>query len=85
MMVAAGRGALSIADNPAMWISATAEIGPKEMRNEDYTIGKRSDAISQNFRLPKLLAAQTAFVSMTPTASGLATSIHGTMRTRCTN
>jgi hypothetical protein len=25
MMVAAGRGALSIADNPAMWISATAE------------------------------------------------------------
>ena len=46
MMVAAGRGALNIADNPAMWISAPAEIEPKEMRNEDYTIGKRSDAMS---------------------------------------
>jgi|HubBroStandDraft_6_1064221.scaffolds.fasta_scaffold1204497_2 hypothetical protein len=56
MMVAAGRGALSIADNPAMWISATAE---KPMTSH-FTRCARPPAIDTDVRRPILRCEEGA-------------------------
>jgi hypothetical protein len=73
MMVAAGRGALSIADNPAMWISATAE---KPMTSHftrcarppaiDTTFGGQSSDLKKARRVePRHIVSWTGWRSIT--------------------